>query len=130
MVGIFNGFEGFQWDAGNSQKNLVKHNVHNWECEQVFFNQPLLILNDPGHSAEENRWAALGKTDSSRLLVIIFTRRGNLLRVISARDMIQKERQYYEECEGNRRTRIFSSPFTHFSNDSPYILNIQIAIEI
>jgi uncharacterized DUF497 family protein len=97
MDGIFSGFEGFQWDAGNGEKNFTKHNVRNWECEQVFFNQPVLILDDPGHSTLEKRWAVFGKTDSGRLLVIIFTKRGNLLRVISARDMNRRERRYYEE---------------------------------
>jgi uncharacterized DUF497 family protein len=97
MNGVFSDFEGFQWDGGNSNKNFIKHNVQNWECEQVFFSQPLLILNDPGHSDYENRWAAFGKTASNRLLVIIFAKRNNLLRVISTRDMNHKEREYYEE---------------------------------
>jgi uncharacterized DUF497 family protein len=99
MEDIFGSFVGFQWDRGNNDKNLVKHNVQNWECEQVFFNKPLLILEDSGHSATEKRWAAFGKTDSGRLLVVIFTKRGNLLRVISARDMNNKERKFYEENE-------------------------------
>jgi uncharacterized DUF497 family protein len=85
-------FVGFQWDRGNSNKNLAKHNVENWECEQAFFNKLLLVLEDPGRSPAEKRWAAFGKTDSNRLLAVIFTKRGNLLRVISARDMNSKER--------------------------------------
>jgi len=96
---VFAGFEGFDWDAGNSNKNFVKHDVRNSECEQVFFNQPLIILEDTVHSEIEKRWAAFGKTDSERLLVVIFTGRGRLLRVISARDMDRKERQYYEDQE-------------------------------
>jgi uncharacterized DUF497 family protein len=97
MENVFGSFVGFQWDRGNSNKNLVKHKVQNWECEQVFFNKPLLVLEDPGHSVAERRWAAFGKTDSGRLLVVIFTKRGNLLRTISARDMNSKERIFYEE---------------------------------
>ena len=92
-------FTGFQWDEGNIDKNLFKHDVENWECEQIFFNEPLIILNDPKHSLSENRWAAFGKTDTDRLLTVIFTRRGKLLRVISARDMNRKERKYYEKPE-------------------------------
>ena len=90
-------FTGFQWDEANINKNLLKHNVENWECEQIFFNEPLIILDDPTHSLSEKRWAAFGKTDTDRLLTVIFTRRGKLLRVISARDMNRKERKYYEE---------------------------------
>ncbi len=97
MENVFGSFVGFQWDRGNSNKNLVKHNVENWECEQVFFNKPLLVLEDPGHSVAEKRWAAFGKTDSGRLLVVIITMRDNLLRVISARDMNSRERMFYEE---------------------------------
>ena len=97
MDSVFHSFEGFQWDEGNSNKNLIRHRVWNWECEQVFFNQPLFVLDDPEHSLVEKRWAAFGQTDSGRLLIIIFTQRTNLLRVISARDMNHKEREYYEK---------------------------------
>jgi len=34
----FDQFTGFQWDEGNINKNLYKHNVENWECEQIYFN--------------------------------------------------------------------------------------------
>lgn len=96
MENEFDSFVGFQWDKGNIDKNLIKHNVENWECEQVFFNTPLLVLDDPTHSLSEKRWAAFGKTDAGRLLVVVYTKRGNLLRVISAREMNRKERKYYE----------------------------------
>ena len=99
MRDVFGSFLGFQWDRGNSNKNLVKHNVQNWECEQVFFNTPLLILEDLEHSIAEKRWAGFGKTDSGRLLVVILTKRGNLVRIVSARDMNNKERNFYEENE-------------------------------
>ena len=99
MDGVFAGFEGFDWDAGNNDKNFIKHNVRNSECEQVFFNQPLIVLEDTAHSLVEQRWAAFGKTDEDRLLVVIFTERRHLLRVISARDVDRRERQYYEDQE-------------------------------
>jgi uncharacterized protein len=97
METIFEQFSGFQWDRGNIDKNLIKHGVENWECEQVFFNRPLLIFDDPKHSMDEKRWAALGKTDADRFLVIIFTKRSGLICVISARDMNQGERKFYGE---------------------------------
>jgi uncharacterized DUF497 family protein len=101
MESALDGFLGFQWDRRNTNKNLIKHNVHNWECEQVFFNKPVLVLEDMAHSVVEKRWAAFGRTDSGRLLVVIFTKRDNLLRVISARDMNGKERKFYEENENS-----------------------------
>ena len=97
MENEFEKFTGFQWDKGNINKNLVEHNVEDWECEQVFFNEPLIVLDDPKHSLVEQRWAAFGRTEAGRLLVVIFTKRGKLLRVISARDMNRKEIRFYEE---------------------------------
>ena len=95
----FSSFSGFEWDRGNIDKNLVKHNVESWECEQIFFNKPLLVLEDPKHSVSEKRWAAFGMTDSGRLLVVVFAQRNNLIRVISARDMNSRERKFYEANE-------------------------------
>jgi len=97
MENDFDNIVGFQWDQGNIDKNLMKHDVENWECEQIFFNKPLLILDDPKHSIAEKRWAAFGMTDADRPLVVLFTKRGNLLRIISTRDMSRKERKFYEE---------------------------------
>jgi len=88
---------GFEWDNGNRDKNL-KHRVQAWECEQVFFNAPLIILDDPKHSFAENRWAVFGRTDAGRVLTVIFTKRHATIRIISARDMNQKERRYYEDA--------------------------------
>ena len=58
MKNEFEKISGFDWDAGNSEKNRIKHNVENWECEQIFFNDPLIILDDPKHSIREKRFAA------------------------------------------------------------------------
>ncbi|MGV8853501.1 MAG: BrnT family toxin [Devosia sp.] len=89
---------GFDWDAGNARKSVAKHDVSQAEAEQVFFNEPLLVLADPLHSQGETRWHALGRTDDDRRLHITFTLRTEetKIRVISARDMSRKERVYYE----------------------------------
>lgn len=100
MDEILNNCTGFQWDQGNTEKNWQKHKVRRNECEQVFFNLPLIIRDDSEHSTEERRWYLLGKTDSSRLLFVVFTIRKNLIRVISARDMNIKEKDvYYEQIK-------------------------------
>ncbi len=57
----------------------------------------MIILEDHKHSQIENRYAAYGKTNENRKLMVYFTVRGNRCRVISARDMHRKERRYYEE---------------------------------
>lgn len=93
--------QSFDWDAGNERKSHDKHGVSQSEAEQIFFNDPLLVLADPGHSEQEARWHALGKTNEGRVLHITFTLRdGNkALRVISARDMHRKEKSVYEQAK-------------------------------
>lgn len=92
--------EGFQWDAGNDRKSVDKHGVSQGEAEQVFFNDPLLVVADDRHSHSEIRFHALGRTDDGRRLHVTFTlrARGRLIRVISARDMHRKERIHYEQA--------------------------------
>lgn len=90
---------GFDWDRGNASKSHDKHRVTPAEAEQVFFNQPLIVLADRKHSAAETRFHALGHADGGRLLHLTFTLRegGALIRVISARDMSRKERIFYAQ---------------------------------
>jgi uncharacterized protein len=87
--------EGFEWDAGNTPKIWDRHGVLPTECEEVFLNRPLIVGGDEKHSANEERYYALGETDGGRLIFIAFTIRGVLIRVISARDMSRKERRIY-----------------------------------
>jgi len=87
--------EGFEWDDGNINKNWLKHKVSPAECEQIFFNRPLVIQDDIKHSEAEKRFYALGRTDAKRNLFIAFTVRKKRIRVISARDMSRKEREVY-----------------------------------
>lgn len=96
---------GFDWDQGNSRKNAKKHGVIQSEAEQIFFNEPLLVLEDSKHSQREARYHALGETDDARMLHITFTLRGGgtLVRVISARDMHRKERAIYEQIKKDAR---------------------------
>jgi uncharacterized protein len=91
---------GFDWDDGNSRKSADKHDVSQGEAESVFFNDPLIVVEDAKHSEREQRLNALGKTTQNRLLHITFTLRqnGTLVRVISARDMHRRERKAYEQA--------------------------------
>ena len=79
--------DGFEWDDGNFDKNWVKHQVSNAECEEIFFNLPLLLADDTKHSQDEKRYYVLGQTNARRWLFMVFTVRENKVRVISARDM-------------------------------------------
>ena len=97
MKDLINKAVGFDWDNNNVNKNQIKHKVIASECEEVFFNKPLLIFSDEKHSQAENRYYVLGKTNLNRKLFIVFTIRNNKIRVISARDMSKKERKIYEK---------------------------------
>ena len=90
---------GFQWDAGNSEKNWLAHDVSQAETEQVFFNRPVVLVPDVAHSQVEVRQYVLGRTNAGRRLTVVFTTRGSLVRPIMARDMSRGERRLYTERE-------------------------------
>ena len=95
----FSELTGFQWDAGNSQKNWLAHDVTGAETEQVFFSRPILLMPDVRHSQAETRYYALGRTSAGRRLTVVFTVRDSLLRPIMARVMSRQERRLYAEEE-------------------------------
>ncbi|MBI2036259.1 BrnT family toxin [Candidatus Microgenomates bacterium] len=87
----------FEWDKGNIDKNLIKHNVTNREAEEVFKNRLSFIFIDEKHLTTEVRYMIWGETNSGRRLSAFFTIRNDKIRIISARDMHKKERRSYEE---------------------------------
>ncbi len=89
-------YTGFDWDSGNELKSQMKHGVSQAEAEEIFLGSPL-VADDSAHSGVEARFRALGETGRGRRLTVVFTVRGSLIRVISARDMNRRERQRYEE---------------------------------
>ena len=97
MKDIISTCEGFEWDEGNSDKNWYLHQVTDSECEEVFFNLPLLVAPDIKHSQDEPRYYVLGRTETDRWLFIAFVVRNKRIRVISARDMNDREARIYAE---------------------------------
>ena len=95
---LLTSLEGFQWDAGNSDKNWRRHRVSQLEAEQVFFNRPLVAAASR-HPGGEGRFFALGRAESGRELAVVFTVRGKLVRVISARPMSRRERKAYAQAK-------------------------------
>ena len=89
---------GFEWDEGNINKNENKHGLKWSTIEEVFFNEPLLVVEDFKHSLLECRCVALGKNDNQDLITVVFTLRNNKIRVISARAMSKKEKIIYEKA--------------------------------
>ena len=94
---LLENIESFDWDAGNINKNFIKHGVRDRESEEVFFNDRLSYP-DSKHSSGEARYAILGMTDAGRILSTSFTFRGKKVRVISSRPVNKKEKQAYEEA--------------------------------
>jgi uncharacterized DUF497 family protein len=91
---------GFEWDDGNVYKN-EKHGLSYKLIEEVFFNEPLLVVEDFQHSDDECRCVAFGKDDKNTKITIVFTVRDRLVRVISAREMTKKEKKFYENNKNN-----------------------------
>ena len=97
---------GFEWDEANADKNWIQHQVTPGECEEAFFNDPLLVVPDVGHSKREPRFLALGQTDAVQRLFLAFTIRQQLVRVITARDMSRRERKEYAHAQSEENPSI------------------------
>jgi uncharacterized protein len=91
--------QGFDWDLGNRDK-CNSHGVSLEEVESVFVNEPLVSANVQ-HQSKEDRYHAVGRTNTGRHAYVVFTFRegseGTLIRPISARFMHQKEIDHYEK---------------------------------
>ncbi len=95
---------GFNWDEWNAPKIWEKHGVSQTECEQAFFNEPLVVGGDVKHSDSERRYYVLGVTDKGRELFLVFTLREDRIRVITARDMSRKERRIHRDVKEENDT--------------------------
>ena len=89
----------FEWDERKSAENLRKHKVSFEEARTVFDDECGLLLADPDHSADEDRFVLIGSSSVPRILVVCHCERmeGDVIRIISARKTTRKERKQYEE---------------------------------
>jgi len=92
---------GFDWDDGNIYKNENKHGLNYKVIEEIFFNEPLLIVEDFSHSHGECRCVAFGQDNNHHKIMVVFAVRDGLIRVISARTMTKKEKHFYETNKNN-----------------------------
>lgn len=92
---LFGRIEGFEWDAGNTDKNVLGHDVRQSEAEEIFLHAPVVLIEDAKHSAAERRFQIFGPTNTDRLITAAFTIRSKRVRVISVRDMSRQERRRY-----------------------------------
>ncbi len=91
--------EGFEWDEGNTAKNVLGHGTSQAEAEEMFFVAPIVLLEDAKHSLAERRYLIFGPTSAGRLLAAAFTLRDQRIRVISCRDMSRQERRRYAQAD-------------------------------
>lgn len=87
----------FEWDGNKAASNLSKHGVSFDEARTVFDDTFYIDFYDPDHSYDEQRYIIVGQSVQSRLLVVSYTERGNVIRLISARRATRKERETYEK---------------------------------
>lgn len=89
----------FEWDKNKASQNLNKHGVSFEEASTVFGDPLSRTIADPLHSDDEDRFIILGESHLSRLVVVVFTDRGEKIRIVSARRATRRERKDYEEGE-------------------------------
>lgn len=89
----------FTWDPNTAASNLRKHQVSFGEAQTVFLDERALVIPDPDHSAEEERFVILGMSRAARVLVVVhcFRQDGAVIRIISARRAGTKEQQPFWE---------------------------------
>ena len=92
---------GFEWDEIKSNANLIKHGISFEEATEVFYG-PTIIKGSKRNN--EERWIAIGKSHD-RIVSVIFTRRNNLIRIISARRARRNEERAYRNASMGRSAK-------------------------
>ncbi len=87
----------FEWDENKAAKNSSKHGVSFNEAETVFDDPLYVDFYDPGHSENEERYLIIGESIRGRLLIVSYTERRDVVRIISSREGTGVERETYEE---------------------------------
>jgi uncharacterized DUF497 family protein len=87
----------FEWDEEKAAINLAKHAVSFDEAQSAFDDPLYVAFYDPDHSDDEHRYLLIGESRRGRLLLISYTERDNVVRLISARETTRGEREAYEE---------------------------------
>jgi uncharacterized DUF497 family protein len=89
----------FEWHGPKAAANRAKHKVTFEEAATVFGDPLGRITDDPRHSEGEERFVLLGQSNRRRLLVVLFTERGDAIHLISARKATRREQKHYEEAK-------------------------------
>lgn len=89
----------FEWDENKNEINKKKHKISFEEAKTVFYDEEALVIDDPEHSQEEERFIILGLSKKANLLVVCHCYRASdtVIRIISARKATKSETKQYNE---------------------------------
>jgi uncharacterized DUF497 family protein len=86
-----------EWDEAKAAANFEKHGVSFGDAVTVFGDPLYVDFYDPDHSIDENRYLIIGASKEGRILMVSYTERSGVVRLISAREVTPSERKAYEE---------------------------------
>jgi uncharacterized DUF497 family protein len=88
----------FEWDPKKAKSNLKKHGVSFEEASTAFWDDHALVIDDPDHSLDEERFVLLGLSSNVRLVTVVHCFRGadGVIRIISARRATPGEQSSYQ----------------------------------
>src|SRR5882757_388469 len=89
---------GFDWDERKSRSNLAKHGIDFDSAVEIFYGPVVLFRSDRNN---EERWIAVGSSEN-RLIAVVFTRRAEVIRIISARRARKNEERAYRNAKVGR----------------------------
>ena len=87
----------FEWEKNKAEANFSKHGVSFNEAKTIFADPLYIDFYDPDHSDDEDRYIIIGESKRRRLLMVSYTEREHKTRLISAREVTRREREYYEK---------------------------------
>ena len=87
----------FEWHGEKAGLNVTKHGVSFDEARTIFSDRLEMMMFDPDHSDDEDRYISIGLSNRGRVLVVSYTERGDRIRIISARVANKRERSQYEK---------------------------------
>lgn len=87
----------FEWDASKADAHLAKRGVSFEEAFSCFFDPEQVVFHDPEYSADEDRELLIGHSSRGRLVIVSYTWRGRIVRLISARKATRREAQSYAQ---------------------------------
>ncbi len=93
---------GFDWDQANTE-HIASHRVTREEVEQVFANDEMDI--DYDVIGGQERWTVIGQTDQARVLIVVFTMRGDAVRTMTAYEASGRVRMEYFATKERQRCR-------------------------